>query len=254
MKNSNGIGGHARGKEPRARESRRGFTLIELLAVIAVILVLLSLVVPVLGTARKRAMLVPCASNLRQLYTLCIGFASDNAGVLPQGLSENPEQLNCRTNYTNFAALNKYMQTYGYPPNIWYCPSFPSARFMMTAWADPNWYSTAYGTGTPGEFPIGYCYVANVTAGSIEKFKVPPPSTLNDLSQTNAPFIWDYCRALRPSPIPANQVADWDVFPHYDLDEPTICQMMLASGGVIKRKLDEMQQRYDYWAPYEIYW
>lgn len=229
----------------RPRSTRHGFTLIELLAVIAILLLLVSLLAPALGTARKRATLVPCASNLRQLYALCTTYAGDNNGELPQGLSENGQMLNL--NLPKFKVLNKFMQDTGYSPTLWYCPSLPPQFGKPSQWAiDAG--------GTPGEFPIGYFYTGNVTKGSLWKFKVPPPNTLAELTATNAAFIWDICKAYRPSPIPGRDVTDWWIFPHYGIEEPGVCQYMMGNGSVVRKKKDELEQRYNYIHPGEIYW
>lgn len=224
---------------------RRGFTLIELLAVIAVILMLASFLAPALQGARKRASLPPCANNLRQLYMLSTGYAGDNNSELPEGLSENGQQLNMLR--PKFKILNSYMQFYGFTPNIWYCPSFPPEYGNVTKWNIDQ-------GGTPGEFPIGYFYAGNVTRGSLWKFKVTPPFTLQDFATTNMAFIWDVCKARRPSPIPGDQVTDWWIFPHYGLDEPTLCQYMMGNGAVTRKRVNEIEQRYNYIHPGEIYW
>lgn len=241
----------------RGRKSSRAFTLIELLAVVAVIILLLSILVPTMGAARKRAGLVPCMNNLRQLYSLCVGFAGDNNGDLPQGLSENPQQLSARAGYTTFALLNKYMNDFGFTPKIWYCPSFRNVNLIATdAWGDDKWYQNGVWarTGTPGEFPIGYFYAGNVTPGSIWKFEETPPVTLTDLANTNGTFIWDYCQAPRPSPIEAKDVPLWNFFSHYGLEDAAVCQYMSGGGSAFKKKIDQMKQRYHYIGNAEVFW
>jgi type II secretory pathway pseudopilin PulG len=245
------------------RQSFRAFTLIELLAIVAIIMLLLSLLAPALGRARKRAELVPCMNNLRQLYNLCIGYAGDQKSQeLPQGLSENPEQLNCNGNATyiaNFTALNKYMNEYGFTPQVWYCPAFPDRDIVMSAWGDKNWYNSGnpWSTGTPGEFPIGYFYLGNSSSNSQNytgKFQEWPPRTLNDLMNTNTALAGDYCLAPSPGVAAASQVPSWRSFPHYGVEEPAVSQSIMANGSVKKRKLVEMQWHYSYWAPWELYW
>jgi prepilin-type N-terminal cleavage/methylation domain-containing protein/prepilin-type processing-associated H-X9-DG protein len=79
------------------RPSRRrgAFTLVELLVVIGIIAVLISILLPALNNARKKAQAVSCASNMRQIYMSCVLFTQDNKGHLPRpphvpDTSDNP--------------------------------------------------------------------------------------------------------------------------------------------------------------------
>jgi prepilin-type N-terminal cleavage/methylation domain-containing protein/prepilin-type processing-associated H-X9-DG protein len=63
----------------------RGFTLIELLVVIAVIAMLMSILMPALQKAKRRAQAVACLSNLKQWGLYCSMYTDDNNGYFQQG-------------------------------------------------------------------------------------------------------------------------------------------------------------------------
>jgi len=62
---------------------KRAFTLVELLVVIGVIAVLIGLLLPALARARRQALTLVCASNLRVDGQAIINYASLNQGKLP---------------------------------------------------------------------------------------------------------------------------------------------------------------------------
>lgn len=65
----------------------RGFTLVEVLVVIAIIALLVSILLPVLGKARKQAEAVVCQSNLHEWGIIFALYATENDGSLPQSVS-----------------------------------------------------------------------------------------------------------------------------------------------------------------------
>jgi prepilin-type N-terminal cleavage/methylation domain-containing protein/prepilin-type processing-associated H-X9-DG protein len=70
---------------------KKGFTLIELLVVIAIIALLLAILMPALTKVKEVASAVVCGSNIRQLTTAWMSYASDNDDGIPGS--------NCGENY-----------------------------------------------------------------------------------------------------------------------------------------------------------
>ena len=64
------------------RGSKGGFTLIELLVVIAIISILASMLLPVLNRAKRKAQMVQCVSNLKQLQIGWQLYANDFADYM----------------------------------------------------------------------------------------------------------------------------------------------------------------------------
>src|SRR5882724_9288432 len=120
---------------------RRAFTLVELLVVIGIIAVLMGLLLPAVQKSRQQAVLVQCASNLRQLGFGFDNYAANNRGSLPtwtgwitsSGIDSDVGPLPAWSQL-----LERYLGT-GPDAPFYSCPAFPVERhfnyFMSARWS-----------------------------------------------------------------------------------------------------------------------
>jgi prepilin-type N-terminal cleavage/methylation domain-containing protein len=86
------------------RRTHRAFTLIELLVVISIICVLIAILLPALLKARRAAINITCASQLRQLVTITTMYLNDNRFYPPPNF--NPAAGSIFTNQLQDQLVN----------------------------------------------------------------------------------------------------------------------------------------------------
>lgn len=118
------------------RRNRRGFTLIELMVVIAILAIVAALLLPVFSQARRRARMVSCLSNLRQIGLAMRLYLQDWDGFYPydQGPRFTPSHLEDRqarefpadrSNRWDASPMVRVLEPHLHSGRVWYCPQLP---------------------------------------------------------------------------------------------------------------------------------
>ncbi|WDE98961.1 type II secretion system protein [Lentisphaera profundi] len=156
----------------RAPKNRKTFTLIEILVVVAIIGILASLLMPVLGKARKTARNVLCMNNLRQLHLAIAMYADDNGGYVPDrsGLNNQVSWDDMLSGYDGREALEDeernghafLKDTYGENYGIIYkCPfetpnaTTPNMTYAFTRFSNTQDALGLMGTDAPRPHEVG---------------------------------------------------------------------------------------------------
>lgn len=95
-----------------ANENRAAFTLIEMLVVIAVIALLSSLMMPLIGKSREKAMDMNCQSNIKQSLVALLGFAMDHESNVPLRYNPSTTSPGSWRSWSYVLKNTGYMQDY----------------------------------------------------------------------------------------------------------------------------------------------
>lgn len=110
----------------------RGFTLIELLVVMAIIAILAAILFPVFSRARARAQQTACLSNLKQLGTALVLYASDYDTRFPMWADVDPMPADPMSAWTWDEAVMPYVKN----SDVFYCQANP--LFTATGGTPPT--------------------------------------------------------------------------------------------------------------------
>ncbi|HPF39351.1 MAG TPA: prepilin-type N-terminal cleavage/methylation domain-containing protein [Phycisphaerae bacterium] len=189
---------------------RRGFTLIELLVVVAIIALVISILVPSLNGARRRARQVKCLSNVRQHGLAFILYAADYDDQLPyfsEGVPgdagspaytslQDPREAGGKLWYellvehgAAYEGFEAQISHHNDPRvGVWLCPSVDNRNMADVHGSTPTW-GGGYGVAIN---VIGYAQGASEFAdGSPKLSGIRDSSTLMLVGDTGRPDFYN---------------------------------------------------------------
>lgn len=236
------------------RSVRSAFTLIELLVVISIIGILMTLMIPLVSTARHTAFTTSCANNLKRVIEVSLLYAGDNNEKLPPCNADNPATFHLSNTVDR---LVRYMQASGLNPTIWYCPALEKQDPVNRARS--NWNNWRTSQQSYGEFRIGYFYVGNPVgatnkfqpfgAGQVRRY----PVRVRDM-EFQEDLVFDICSAARPVTTLGKDVRAWATFPHNGVLAPKKMNVGRGDGSVQARRPEETTNSYHYIAAVDAFW
>lgn len=165
---------------PSAISSRKAFTLIELLVVVAIIVILVAIMMPSLSQARRTAMAVKCASQMRQAFIAVEQYCQENNDVYPKPIGNTASNFP----YYIFLARLNYMDERAAKLMV-SCPAYEKIA------GSTNWYSPV---------PIGLNYNLGESWGTarfVKRVQIIKPAQFAVFSDSipnwNDPIAGTFC-------------------------------------------------------------
>ncbi len=100
------------------KSSRQAFTLVELLLVVAIISLLIAILLPSLANVRDHARELRCTTNMSQVSSAAIAYASNHRGEFPANRYHENPSLSQHSTWRGMLVKTKYASD----GDIWICP------------------------------------------------------------------------------------------------------------------------------------
>jgi prepilin-type N-terminal cleavage/methylation domain-containing protein/prepilin-type processing-associated H-X9-DG protein len=136
--------------------SKSAFTLVELLVVIGIIALLITVLLPALNAARKKAAAVKCLSSLKQIGNAYMMYAQDNKGYWPMAIHQYAATTAPTTRDKRWVHyISKYLVKTPDGTGINWDGTAPNAHGQIkdkdnVLWGCPSWDRVGWVGGTAG--------------------------------------------------------------------------------------------------------